>query len=76
MLQRNLDNKLLNEGPDAHNVGVANNNLGVFHAKRGEYVQAKRYFKEALRIFTKVYGPEHPETIGLKKNLERLKKFM
>ena len=73
MLQRALDIRLLNLGPDANNVGAANNNLGFFHVKRGEYVQAKPFYKEALRIFTKVYGPEHPTTVNVKEILLRLR---
>ena len=67
VLQRSLDINILNMGPDAENVGVANKNLGVFHNNKGEYIQVKRYYKEALRISTKVHGPEHPSTVELKK---------
>ena len=69
VLQRVLDINVLNQGPNAESVGIANDNLGIFHEKRGEYVQAKRFYKEALRIYTKVYGPEHPETVQVKENL-------
>ena len=69
VLQRSLDIHVLNLGPDAENVGAANNNLGFFHGKIGEFVQAKRFYKEALRIYTKVLGPEHPATVGVKGNL-------
>ena len=69
VLQRVLDIYILNLGPDAENVGKANNDLGIFHEKRGEFVQAKRFFKEALRIYTKVHGPEHLNTVTAKKNL-------
>ena len=72
VLQRALEINILNLGPDAEIVGVSNNNLGFFHYKRGEYVQAKRYFKEALRICTKVHGPEHPETVKVRENLRFL----
>ena len=69
VLQRALDINLLNLGPDAGNVGISNNNLGLFHYNRGEYVHAKPFFKEALRIYTKVFGPEHPNTVKVKENL-------
>ena len=69
VLQLALDIRLLNKGPDAENVGVANYNLGNFHYKRGEYAQAKPLYKEALRIFTKVHGPEHPKTANVKELL-------
>ena len=59
-------------GPDAENVGIANYRLGLFHKKKGEYVQAKRFYKEALRIYTKVLGPEHPDTVQAKANLLRV----
>ena len=66
VLQRSFDIRLLNLGPDAENVGIANENLGRFHYKIGEYVQTKRFWKETLRIYTKVLGPEHPKTVELK----------
>ena len=69
VLQRALDIHLLNLGPDAQNVGIANHRLGLFYYKIEEYVQAKPFFKEALRIFTKVLGPEHPTTVGAKEFL-------
>ena len=69
VFQRVLDIHLLNHGPDTENVGDANINLGIFHYRIGEYVQAKRFCKEALRIFTKVYGPEHPVTVIVKECL-------
>ena len=72
VLQRSLDISLSNKGPDAQNVGNANYNLGNFYMKRGEYVQAKPFYKEALRIFTKVHGPDHPETVEMKEILLRL----
>ena len=73
VLQRSLDIFLLNLGPDAEDVGISNNILGVFHGLRGEYVQAKRFHKEALRIFTKVHGPaEHPNTVKTKECLLRV----
>ena len=75
VLQRALDIHLLNMGPDAENVGAANNNLGIFHKKRGEYVQAKPFYKEALRIYTKVNGPEHPDTIIVKESLLLVSRF-
>ena len=73
VLHRTLDIFLLNLGPDAQRVGVANNNFGIFYEKRGEFVQARRFFKEALRISTKVHGPEHPNTVIAKTNFLRVK---
>ena len=69
VLQRALDIHILNLGPDANNVGTANERLGIFHYKRGDNVQTKRFIKVALRIFTKVFGPEHPETVKAKEIL-------
>ena len=69
VIQRSLYIHLLNLGPDAKNVGIANHSLGVFHEKRGDFVLAKPFYKEALRIYTKVQGPDHPETVGVKNDL-------
>ena len=62
VLHRSLDIFILNLGPDAQQVGVVNKSLGVFHYmyNRGEYVHAKPFFKETLRIYTKVHGPSIP----------------
>ena len=51
VLQRALDIFLLNFGPDAENVGIVNHLVANFRYKKGEYVQAKRFCKEALRIY-------------------------
>ena len=58
--------------PDEQNVGAANGNLGIFHYKREENIQAKRFYKEALRIYTKVLGPEHPETVKVNEYILRV----
>ena len=74
VLHRFLDIYLLNTGPaDAQQVGTANNDLGIFHENRGEFVQARRFYKEALWIYTKIHGPEHLNTVIAKTNLLRVK---
>ena len=46
VLHRALDIVLLNLGPDAENVGAANNHLGGFNTMSGEFVQARRFFNQ------------------------------
>ena len=72
VFQRSLAIHLLNWGPDTHNVGNDYSRLGFFHAKKGEYVKAKRLYKEALRIYTKVNGPDYPVTVKAKEDLLRV----
>jgi tetratricopeptide (TPR) repeat protein len=74
LYERALAIKLKNDGPDGGNTAISNLNLGHFHnqvsqsnlsaSKRKEHLSlSKSYFKEGLRIFTKVFGPGHPDTI-------------
>src|SRR4029453_6568547 len=37
-------------------------NLGAIRQEQGQYVDAERYYREALEINTAWYGTNHPET--------------
>jgi tetratricopeptide (TPR) repeat protein len=63
-----------NEGPDGLNTGATNANLAEFHfdlaerqpgadAKKLHLLLSKRYFKEAVRIYTKIHGLASPHAI-------------
>ena len=83
MYEHALAIRVKNEGPDGGNTAVGNSNLGHFHnqvsqsnlsaSKRKEHLSlSKSYFKEALRIKTKVFGPYHPDTIGAASDLSMI----
>jgi tetratricopeptide (TPR) repeat protein len=63
-----------NEGPDAQNSANGNFSLGIFHyqlsceqaivdSQQTQLLLAKSYFEEAIRIYSKIYGPTHLETV-------------
>jgi tetratricopeptide (TPR) repeat protein len=41
-------------------VGQANFNLGFFQERQGQYQEAEKSFKEVHRIYSLVYGANHP----------------
>jgi hypothetical protein len=80
LLLRSLANSIRNEGPEGANAATANSNLGCYYKilatkqptadlKRNNLQQAKSHVVEAIRIFTKVYGPAHPDTTAARDNL-------
>jgi tetratricopeptide (TPR) repeat protein len=74
LFERSLANSTKHYGPDAINTAISNFNLGSFYhqladkqqnsQKKIEYLRlSKSIFKEALRIYTKLFGPDNPQTI-------------
>jgi tetratricopeptide (TPR) repeat protein len=62
------------EGPDARNTAVVNNKIGAYYYKlagtqhsaetRIEHLHASlSKYQEALRIYTKIFGPDYPATL-------------
>jgi hypothetical protein len=83
LYERALAIKVKYDGPDGGNTAVSNLNLGYFHnqvsqsnlsaSKRKEHLSlSKSYFEEALRIYTKIFGPDHPDTIGAASHLSMI----
>jgi hypothetical protein len=73
--ERALVINIRNYGLEGVNTAVSNNNMGAFYYLRAEesqtaetkkdYLQLSDFkYKESLRIFTKVFGPDHLNTIG------------
>jgi hypothetical protein len=73
LFERSLANNTKNYGLDGINTAISNSNLGAFYhqledtqqnaQKRKEYLRmSKSTFKEALRIYTRICGPDNPQT--------------
>ncbi len=48
------------------------NNLGMAYRDLGDVSKARDYLEAALRVFTEVYGDDHPNTQTVRANLEPL----
>jgi phage gp46-like protein len=83
LLEQALANFIKNEGVDGVNVAGGNCSMGQFFlmvamiqstvdAKKTQLLLAKSYQSEALRIETKLYGPNHPNTISTKAQLSQI----
>jgi hypothetical protein len=83
LLERSLANYIKNEGPDGTNTAISNFNLGNFYNQQANkqhnaerklvYLHlSKSKFEEAVRIFTKVFGPNNPQTIKASSKYLRL----
>jgi hypothetical protein len=74
LYERCLAISIRNFGSDVSNTAIANGNLGAFYAGialkkitidsiRPQLLLAKPYCEEALRIYSKIDGPTHPNTV-------------
>jgi tetratricopeptide (TPR) repeat protein len=74
MYERFLAVSMRHEGMDGVNTAISNDNIGKYNLKmadeqltvdtRRRYLRlALPFFKQALRITTKLYGPAHPKSI-------------
>jgi hypothetical protein len=80
LLKHSLDISIRNEGPDGSNVAYGNSNMGTFYysvgavdGSREKYKLAKFHYGETVRIYTKIYGPNNPNTIYAYKQWSILK---
>jgi tetratricopeptide (TPR) repeat protein len=64
-----------NEGPDEQASAIGNYSLGMFHyqlsceqatvdSQQTLLLSAKFYFEESIRIYSKTYGPTHPDALN------------
>eukprot|EP00596_Hydrurales_sp_CCMP1899_P004127 CAMPEP_0119047778 /NCGR_PEP_ID=MMETSP1177-20130426/54908_1 /TAXON_ID=2985 /ORGANISM="Ochromonas sp, Strain CCMP1899" /LENGTH=245 /DNA_ID=CAMNT_0007022753 /DNA_START=731 /DNA_END=1468 /DNA_ORIENTATION=+ len=71
LFEHSLQILIANEGPNGMNVANGNVNIGRFHLQavgmralpdrqKKELLQAKKYFTEAVRIKSKIFGRNHP----------------
>jgi tetratricopeptide (TPR) repeat protein len=74
LFERALANNIKNGGPDGTNTAASNVNLGVIYDKLANRQQisrrkivylnlSKSKFEEAVRINTKIFGPDNPQSI-------------
>jgi tetratricopeptide (TPR) repeat protein len=74
LYERCLSINIKNFGSEGINTAASNNNLGTFYHQQAEKSQSagtrKEHlslsvfkFNEALRIYTKIFGPDHPDTV-------------
>jgi tetratricopeptide (TPR) repeat protein len=76
-LERSLAIYLRYEGPDGLNTAVGNFNLGEYYCRLASKMQTQidllllgnSYLKECLRIYSKIHGPTHPETVSVRSQL-------
>jgi tetratricopeptide (TPR) repeat protein len=72
--ERSLAINIKNHGPEGINTAASNGNLGTFYHRQTEASQSTgtrkerlslsvSKFNEALRICTKIFGPDHPSTV-------------
>jgi tetratricopeptide (TPR) repeat protein len=73
LFERSLANDTKNHGPDGTDTALSNLNLGVFYCELTDRQQnnerkivylhlSKAKSEEAVRIFTKIFGPNNPQT--------------
>jgi tetratricopeptide (TPR) repeat protein len=76
LFERGLAISIRNVGPEGSNTAFGHFNLGRYHHKiaklqnavdlvKKQLLLAKSYYKEALRIRLKIYGPTHPDTVNV-----------
>jgi hypothetical protein len=74
LFERSLAIFLRNEGPDGLNTAAANTNIGLYYDQlarhqptatltRTKLLLGKSHLEESLRIHSKIYRPNHPDTI-------------
>jgi hypothetical protein len=87
LLKTSLVVTLKNYGPDGRNNAVANKNIGVFYYQRAHHLTtvflqqttfeiAKKHVDEAIRIYSKIYGPTHQYTLDAKATLAYIVRVM
>jgi hypothetical protein len=83
LYERCLAISIRNFGSDVSNTAIANQNLGKFYAgialkentigsMRPQFLLAKPYCEEALRIYSKIDGPTHPNTVDASSRLSNI----
>jgi tetratricopeptide (TPR) repeat protein len=87
LLESVLAIAIRNEGLDGINTASGNYNLATYHVdlarrqvnsdtKKKHICLAKSYIKEAIRIYTKLFGSAHPQTVKATSNLSGIESQM
>ena len=61
-------------GDDHPHAANSLNNLAEFYRDQGRYGEAESLYTQALEILEKRLGPEHPNTVTVRENLEALRR--
>jgi AcrR family transcriptional regulator len=80
LFERSLANDTKHYGPDGTTTAASNLNLGTFYhhlANKQQIVRreieysylSKSKYEEAVRIYTKIFGPDNPQTINASSGL-------
>jgi hypothetical protein len=80
LYKRSLAISIRNEGPDGSNTAIGNKHLGLFHYRLAyeqvtvdlqqmQLLLAKSYFEEEIRIYLKIFGPTHLESVQAASNV-------
>jgi hypothetical protein len=80
LYERSLAISIRNEGPDGLNVATGYCHIGEFYEKlaikqstvdaaRTYLILAKSHHEQAQRIYSKIYGPNHPNTVDASSRL-------
>lgn len=54
-------------------LAIVESNLAEVYDQRGELEVAEKHFLRSQSILTKTYGPDHPDTVEMTKNLARIR---
>ena len=65
-LKKALEVLLAVHGQEHHLVAGSYKNIGIVYQHQGNKVEATEMYTKAYRIFHKVRGPDHPDSLGLK----------
>lgn len=83
LFQRTLAIFLRNDIPDGTNTATGNFNIGRFYhqvaemqssldSKQRHLLLAESHLKESIRIYSKIYGPTHPNTVDAASRLVKV----
>jgi len=59
-------------GPDIPGMAASLNKLGLMQSAKGDKAEAEPLFRMALEIDNKLLGPNHPDSLAIRKNLDDL----
>jgi hypothetical protein len=87
LLDQSLANSIRNHRPDGTNTAIDHFNIGIFHHDLADEQQTVRRrkehlhlsgikIKEALRIGTKIYGPDDPRTLQYSSELSTTRRLL
>jgi uncharacterized protein HemY len=58
--------------PEHPDTAITLHELGRLALEQGQYTQAEEFYQRALDIYEKMFGPDHPSTIGVQEDYTNL----